>query len=129
MAGDGSESASEEDLKVDEELLGRYECISFFRDQPATRLLLGGEVNAENLMLRSFRSHGLRRRLNPEGNTIGTERAIPGTYAYSLDWGFTKGGVTSDKIGRTVRPDTDFGYYGKGTKVIERCGERFLLVF
>ena len=41
LAGDGSESASEEEFKVDEELLGRYECAAFFHDEPATGFLLG----------------------------------------------------------------------------------------
>ena len=124
---DGSDS--EEQLKVDEQLLGGDERASFFNHKSATGLLLGRVVNAENLIVGAFGCHGLGGRLNPDGYSEGAEGAVPGANARSLGRSLAEGWVATDEIGRMTGPDPYLGGDGQGTEVFERGGEGFLLVF
>ena len=94
-------------------MLGRDERISLFHDQLATGLLLGREVEAENLILCGFGGHGLGGRLDPDGDAEWAERTVPGAHARSLGGGFAEGGVATDEIGRAGGPDTYLGGDGE----------------
>ena len=94
-------SGSEEEFKVDEELLGGDERVSFFHDEFAAGLLLGREIEAEHLILGRLGCHGLDSRFDPDGYAERTEGTVP-SGCLILGRRFAESRVASDEIGRAI---------------------------